>query len=74
MSCNPVASSASALSTPINLPMSDNGDGTYSYTLNLNSPGNITISVVLIREVNIEGVFYDNISFSGPTAAVNYTK
>ena len=45
--------------------MTDNGDGTYSYSYSVSNDGAVTVIVRLITGTGIKWVWYNNYSFSG---------
>ena len=45
--------------------MTDNSDGTYSYSYSIASPGYITVAVILVMHVDVAAVFYDSTNLSG---------
>ena len=54
--------------------MTDNSDGTYSYTVNIANPGNITIGLSLYTENSFEGNFYYNGAISGTPDVTNTSR
>ena len=46
--------------------MTDNSDGTYSYSYSIGSPGYITVAVILVTHADVAAVFYDSTDLSGP--------
>ena len=47
--------------------MTDNSDGTYSYSYSLSVPGKVTISVVVAVRQGVAGEYFDNTSLTPPS-------
>ena len=62
------------MSAPIYALMTDNSDGTYSYTINIANPGNITIGLILYIENSFEGNFYYGGAISGTPDVTNTSR
>lgn len=71
MTCSRVAASPSVLAAPVHAQMADNGDGTYSYSVNIGSTGRVTIAVVVVHKTGIQEQYYNNQNLAG---AVVYTR
>jgi len=67
MICNRVTSSSSVLGSEITAAMVDHTDGTYSYILTVNSPGNVSIQILLANKNPINGTIYDTITYGTGT-------
>lgn len=50
--------------------MTDNGDGTYSYSYTVNQSGEITV-LILMQTSGVYGEFYDNYEMTGPVFSSN---
>lgn len=71
MTCSRVAASPSVLASPVHAQMTDNGDGTYSYSVNIGSPGRVTIAVIVVHKIGIQEEYFDNTSLTGPVVKTN---
>ena len=47
--------------------MTDNGDGTYSYSYTVSVPGKITVSVIVAVRKGVAGEYFDNPSLTSPS-------
>ena len=47
--------------------MTDNGDGTYSYSYTLSVPGKITVSVIVAVRKGVAGEYFNNPSLTPPS-------
>ena len=68
---NVVSGARSTISSQIYEKMTDNGDGTYSYSYSLTNDGAITIIVKLSTGNGVYSEWYPNTSYSSPTQKVN---
>ncbi|CAI2372733.1 unnamed protein product [Moneuplotes crassus] len=59
-SCSPASPPSSTLSSDINDYMTDNGDGTYSYTFSVTKEGTITYKVLLLEQGKVSAEYYTN--------------
>jgi cysteine-rich repeat protein len=57
--------------TAITALMTDNNDGTYTYILNHNNEGVLSISVILYNRFSVFGTWYDTVNLSGTVANTN---
>ena len=61
------------ISSTISATMTDNGDGTYSYSFSLQLDGAVTIIVKLLSEGGVSWAWYPNTSMSGTPILYNTT-
>ena len=54
--------------------MTDNADGTYTYSYSVSVPGAITVAVVVITNIGVTGVYYNNPSLTPPSVSTLTTK
>ena len=71
---NTVTGAKNILNSPLIALMTDNNDGTYSYTYSISKPGNITLAVVLLTHVDVTGTFYNTITLSGSVYTQNSSR
>ena len=64
-SCLVNSGAKSTISSFISATMTDNGDGTYSYSYSVQNDGAITVLVKLLVNGLVNWAWYDNMSFSG---------
>ena len=67
MSCIPVSGATSVIASTIVEQMTDNGDGTYSYSYTVSVPGKITVSVIVAVRKGVAGEYFDNPSLTSPS-------
>ena len=67
MSCIPVSGAATVVSSTTVGQMTDNGDGTYSYSYTVSVPGKITVSVIVAVRKGVAGEYFDNTSLTQPS-------
>lgn len=53
--------------------MTDNNDGTYSYTWTPDNEGKLSVSVVHYNRYSIKGTYYNTRDLTGSVAATNYS-
>ena len=68
---NIVSGAKQTVSSTIKAQMTDNGDGTYSYSYSVQNDGAISIVIRMYTNSGISCTWYDNQSFSGSPALVN---
>lgn len=61
------------MATEVSTQMIDQLDGTYTYTLNVNRPGAITISVLYYTQGGVWNEYYSNVAGTGTNSLVNST-
>lgn len=66
-----VPGATQVLTSPLVANMTDNGDGTYSYSYSVDLDGIVTVFVY--KESYITGVFYDNVAFGGTSITKTIT-
>ena len=69
----PVSGAKNVISSSITALMSDNGDGTYSYSYSVSNPGYITVAIYLYDHSDIKGEFYNDQMLT-TFANTNYTR
>ena len=67
MSWTPVSGATTVVANTIIEQMTDNSDGTYSYSYSLSVPGKVTISVVVAVRQGVAGEYFDNPSLTPPS-------
>ena len=67
MSCTPVSGATTVVASTIVGQMTDNGDGTYSYSYTVSVPGKITVSVIVAVRMGVTGEYFDNSSLTPPS-------
>ena len=67
MSCTPVSGATTVVANTIVGQMTDNGDGTYSYSFTVSAPGKITVSVIVAVRMGVAGEYFNNPSLTPPS-------
>ena len=70
---NTVAGAKQTISSAISAPMTDNGDGTYSYSFSLQLDGAVTVITKLLTQGGVNWAWYPNTSLSGTPILYNTT-
>lgn len=71
--CKPVAGRQTVITPEISAVMTDNSDGTYSYSYTVNRPGKITVSVYMYTQGGVYNEYYPNNNYNVNNGKNNIT-
>ena len=71
--CTVVGGADNTISTPVFEVMTDNNDGTYSYSWTPDNEGTLSISVIRFNDYKILSTFYTTADLTGAVANTNYS-
>ena len=71
---DPISGATSVLSSQIIAKMTDNGDGSYSYSYSIGKLGNITVSIILMTHIDVIGTYFNTTNLSGPIYTTNSSR
>jgi hypothetical protein len=74
MAWNIVASTPSILASDITAQMTDNSDGTYTYTTSFSTQGRATIQILLLTIDGVSSTFYDSAILGSGTSYTNSSR
>ena len=68
--CRVNTGAAATLSSPIEALMTDQGNGQYTYSFQVNNDGPISVSVTMLSQGFIKGIFYPSWTFTGTPTTI----
>ena len=71
--CNVISGAKTTISSPIKAYMTDNGDGTYTYSYSVQLDGAVSVVIRLINGNGVSCKWYGNQSFTEPPVLTNTT-